>query len=240
MSISLRRGTPIPPIDDEESWALYALSRALDLLIGTGPAIPVDQYVAFVEALGMKVLQPQQFSPFFHEVVALEPSASSLGAATIQEFIWPCVMLGEMLVSRAGVRVSAGAQVLTPGVADASTLYWTYLRTLRPHQDLSHGWGGNSQWRTRFRRDFAIDGKYYFNVDGKRDLATQSDEDESGLSLGERIELLTNRCFVRCEKPHDDLWPYDDCHVVAAHPADGTSGAPRVAGWIARLVRKRD
>jgi hypothetical protein len=30
------------------------------------------------------------------------------------------------------------------------------------------------------------------------------------LTRDERIELLTNRCFIRCVKPHDDLLPYDD------------------------------
>jgi hypothetical protein len=38
------------------------------------------------------------------------------------------------------------------------------------------------------------------------EFATRDD----GLALDERIELLINRCFVRCTKDHWGLFPYDD------------------------------
>ncbi len=235
VSIGRRPGAPTPPIEDEESWALYALNRTLDTLIAAGDPISSAQYIEFVEALGMKVLMPQQFSPFYHEVVQLEQAASATSPVTILEFNRPCVMLENMLIARARVRVSAGDQVLAPGIAEASTLYWTYLRKNRPNQDLSHGWGSNSQWRTAFRRDFVVGDTFYYNVDGKKDIATQGDDEECELTCSERIELLTHRCFVRCTKPHNDLWPYDDHLVQKAIPEDAASAAQRLAVLLSRL-----
>jgi len=83
------------------------------------------------------------------------------------------------------------------------------------------GWGSNSQWRTDFRRDYAIDGTYYYNVDGKWDVRELAPREGPGngeptrneISEEERIELLTHRCFVRTAKPHNDLWPYNDYFV---------------------------
>lgn len=77
--------------------------------------------------------------------------------------------------------------------------------------------GGNSQWRTRFRRDYRIGRTYYFNVDGKHDLWNPlSAKDRDGLAREERIELLISRCFIIAKKPHDDLYPYDATyHTVA-------------------------
>jgi hypothetical protein len=31
-----------------------------------------------------------------------------------------------------------------------------------------------------------------------------------GLSQEERTELLLNRCFIVTNRPHIDLWPFDD------------------------------
>jgi hypothetical protein len=121
-------------------------------------------------------------------------------------------MLGGMLFSRAGARVSGGRRLIRKVVAESSTLYWAYRRKNRPYQDLSHGWGSDSQWRTRFRRDYRCGPQLLYNVDGTHDMdvpdATADDSDS--LSRDERIELLTNRCFILTARPHNDLWPYDD------------------------------
>ncbi|MFX5464564.1 hypothetical protein ABTD44_19515, partial [Acinetobacter baumannii] len=74
-------------------------------------------------------------------------------------------MLGNLLVLRGGLELEANAKVLDPDLARSTTLYWAYRRKGRPHRDLSHGWGSNSQWRTTFRRDYAIGNMQYFNVD---------------------------------------------------------------------------
>jgi len=200
--------------------------------------ISSEEHVAFVEALGLDVLRPQRFSPFYHEVVQVERAASQFSPVTVLEFKWPCVMLGNMMVSRAGVRVAAGTSLLVAGIADASTLYWTYLRSNRPHQDLSHGWGRNSQWRTAFRRDFIVGDTFYYNVDGRNDLANEGDDEDSGLTHSERVELVMHRCFVRCTKPHADLWPYDDRLVQVADPAVKSAGATRSMGLFSRLFRR--
>jgi hypothetical protein len=93
-----------------------------------------------------------------------------------------------------------------------STLYWAYRRKNRPYQDVSHGWGSNSQWRTRFRRDFRIGDEFYYSVDDKNDLSLMepTEVNNNGLTREECVELLTNRCFLITTKPHHDLWPYDD------------------------------
>ena len=97
-------------------------------------------------------------------------------------------------------------------------MYWACQRRNRPHRDLSDGWGSNSWWRTSFRRDYQLGGMLYFNADGRNDLSAppsgEADGDE--LTAEERIELLTNRCFIRTTKPHDDLWPYDDVYHLPA------------------------
>ena len=221
---SAQSNAPVPEADQETLWRLYALSRVNDLLLlifqpkdahssdWLGPTISRDEYRTFMNALGMREASPQAFSPFYHEIVIAEPAAKKASAISVTEFLWPGMMLGNMLFSRAGVRVNGGSDWLNCAIATTSTLYWAFRRKYRPHQDLSHGWGGNSQWRTRFRRDYHIGENYYFNVDGKNDLsADQSAKNASNeLSVAERIELVTNRCFILSEKPHDDRWPYDD------------------------------
>lgn len=124
----------------------------------------------------------------------------------LAEEYWPGFMLGPLVMSRAGVRVVSAEFVKE--VAERSTLYWALTRRTRPASDLSHGWGGNSQWRTEHRRDYLIDGTCYYNVD-IRDEPSQND----GLDPSERMELVRHRCFVRSPKPHEDLWPYDIHHA---------------------------
>jgi hypothetical protein len=226
-SFATRSGDPIPQADPEELCRLYALSRVNELLLlrfqrgradGTdwpGPQISLDEYLMFAERLGIRVEEGRQFSPFYHEIVEVEEASNADQPITLADSIWPCLMLGDMLFSRAGVRVTGGASFIRKDIAESSTLYWAYRRKNRPFCDLSQGWGSNSQWRTSFRRDYRIGPVFYFNVDGKHDLAKQvpTANDRDGLTGTERIELLTNRCFVVAAKPHDDLWPWDDSYT---------------------------
>lgn len=41
--------------------------------------------------------------------------------------------------------------------------------------------------------------------------AVRQDDDRCGEALPdhERLELLRHRCFVRCDRDHTDLWPYN-------------------------------
>lgn len=223
-SFKERTGRPIPSASEEELWRLYGASRAFELLAlrfqkgladgsdWPGPPVSREEFAEFSQAIGLDVLRPDLYSPFHHEVVELYPAVDSDQSVLIARYHWPCLMLGPLLFMRGGVTVSAGSRAMAPGVADKSTLYWAYRRKTRPHQDLSHGWGSNSQWRTSFRRDYYLDGVFHFNVGGKIDLSTLHPEarNEEGLSVSERAELVANRCFVVTTKAGDDLFPYND------------------------------
>lgn len=222
---SARPGDPIPPITDEESWRLYALSRISDLLLLSfappGAArddswrlarVESDEYVEVMTYFGFRRLEQPSYSPFFHEIVTVEQSGEPGTLVSVQEEYWPGFMLGRLLFSRSGCRVLGGTEHVVKRVAENSTLYWAFARNTRPTADLSAGWGSNSQWRTGFRRDYFVGDTLFYNVDA-RPQGASPDED---LSAGERLELLRNRCFVRCEKAHVDRWPYDLRHRETA------------------------
>jgi hypothetical protein len=222
--LARREGSPVPSAEIEERCRLYALSRVSQVMLlpfqqgdadgspWRGPSISLEEYVAFFEALGLDVLEPQQFSPFHHEIVEVDQAADRLEHASLIDVFWPCLMLGNLLFSRAGARIRAGSSVIDKQVAESSTLYWAYWRKNRPSHDLSHGCGSNSQWRTDFRRDYRDGASFHYNVDDTNDLAAppSGEEDRDGLTREERTELLVHRCFVTTKKPHEDLWPYDD------------------------------
>lgn len=223
-SIRLRAGRPIPNVSEDERWLLYAASRVFELLVlrfqsgradGTewpGPAISEDELVCFSERIGLDVVCPDRYSPFHHEIAALSCSADTARSPQIAKYHWPCLMLGPLLLMRAGVTLSANASVMRPEVAGASTLYWAFRRKTRPYHDLAHGWGRNSSWRTSFRRDYHLGDTFHFNVDGSVDLLELHAEsrNEEGLSPKERMELVANRCFVTATKDSVDHFPYDD------------------------------
>ena len=223
-SIRERPGTPIPKCSEEDLWRLYAASRAFELLAlrfqsgnadgsdWLGPAISEDEFRHFSQSIGLDVVLPDQYSPFHHEIVGLLRSTDAAQPVQLSSYHWPCLMLGPLLFMRAGVTVSAGSSFMTPEVAEKSTLYWAHRRKNRPHLDLAHGWGSNSSWRTSFRRDYYLDDRLHFNVDGKNDLSKlrAGVRNEDGLSPEERMELVANRCFVVSAKDDDDLFPFDD------------------------------
>lgn len=211
-----RAGTPVPPVRPEELWRLYALSRIVELLQlsfaprAEDPAwdvapVGVDQFAEFMAALGLEPVSHPGFHPFWHEVVTVDPAPEESAPPEVVRVYWPGCRLGPLLICRAGCRVRAGRLHLRGEVAERSTLYWAYARNGRPTQDLARGWGGNSQWRTPLRRDYALGGMLYYNVDAKPS-AGGADAD---LDDRERAELLRHRCFVTCPGPGEDRWPYD-------------------------------
>lgn len=212
-----RPGDPVPPTTVEESWRLYALSRISDLLLlsfaspgaaradsGRLARVELDEYVEVMTYLGFRRLDRSPYHPFFHEIVTVEQSGEAETHVSVEEEYWPGFMLGRLLFSRGGCRVVGGTEHVVKRVAEESTLYWAFARNTRPTADLSAGWGSNSQWRTKFRRDYFVGDTLFYNVDARPQVAGL-DED---LSPGERLELLRNRCFVRCGKAHVDRWPY--------------------------------
>ncbi|TKK79000.1 hypothetical protein FDA94_36395 [Herbidospora galbida] len=178
-------------------WRLYAVGRVLDLLIAEHPEV----YPAFCAALGADRIDREAFHPFFHEVAEVRQAADPGEPPVIVEERWPGFMVGSLLLARAGVVVTAGERHLVAGVADRSALYWTHRRRDRPARDLSHGWGHNSQWRTGARRDYLVDDRFHYNVDGTERPAGRAE-----------IEVVRHRCSTVTDLG-DDLFPYDDHHV---------------------------
>lgn len=195
-----RTGSPIPAATAEESCRLYALSRVSQRLLDS------PGYAEFMESLGLTRINAGAFHPFTHEIVAVDVIERG-GPSLIEEY-WAGYMLGPLLIARAGCRVAAGAEAMDKEIAERSTLYWAVVRPNRPTNDLSHGWGNNSLWRTSFRRDYELDGIRYYNVDAKPSGGDAADD----LDESERLELLRYRSFVKCAKPHEDRFPYNDSH----------------------------
>ncbi|MEV7177526.1 hypothetical protein [Kitasatospora sp. NPDC093679] len=81
------------------------------------------------------------FDPFLHEIVEVEQADHPAAPIEVTEVLWPGLMLGELLFSRAGVRVRAGAAHARRGAADRSPLYRTFRRRHRRTVDLSQGLG---------------------------------------------------------------------------------------------------
>jgi len=236
-----KRLSATPEDKDEKQfilWDLYALSRISDFLLlafqsnesnkWDGPSISSDQFLSFFEKLGFNRFEPRngdRFSPFHHEVVSVTISENPKEPISILQAQWPGLMYGEMLFARSGVKVKGGANFINKAVAETSTLYFAHRRLNRPTEDLSIGWGHNSQWRTDFRRDYELDGQLLFNVDGKTELSTNASYADLGtLSKEEQLELCVNRCFIKTEKPHADLWPYDKKLTI---PAENLKGMAR-------------
>jgi hypothetical protein len=206
-------------LSHEDSWDLYALSRCSDLLLlrfqenhqktrWLGPIIENEQRNAFFTALGMTLIDRKAFHPFFHEIVEVTQDPDESLPPVIESEVWPGFMLGDMMFCRAGVRVRSGIAILNKPIAERSTLYFSYIRNNRPASDMSHGWGHNSQWRTGFRRDYLENGNYCYNVDGQCELEDTSSRfsiyNMKDLSAIQRIELVTNRCFVTTRLSDDE------------------------------------
>lgn len=205
---------------------LYALSRVSDLLLlafepvrnpwsNYGepqevwiPPIRLEERNEWLRSLGMQQADQPTFHPFFHEIVAVDQSTDPDEPISLIETLWPGFLLGHMLFCRAGVRVHGGEHFIHKDIAENSRMYWTYARHNRKTVDDSQGWGHNSQWGTDFRRDYVTREAYYYNVDGDFDIHeddkfAETDPYSLGpehynpdLTLPQRIELLTNRCFI--------------------------------------------
>jgi hypothetical protein len=214
-----RTSTSWHSANDEDLCRLYAIFRVASLLLlrfqtgradGTdhpGPAISVEEYRAFFEGLGFHVPDVDGFHPFYHEIIHVRQSASPAAPVKVEDCAWPALMLGSMMFCRAGATVTAGVQHVDQAVAESSTLYWTYRRKDRRCQDQSQGWGSNSQWRTRLRRDYRTDHGYHFNVDAAEPLNDRVG-DVDGIPCPAMIEIVRHRCLVTTKIDDSDLYPY--------------------------------
>ena len=210
----------VPRAEIEDLWRLYALGRVIETLLlafqpdapgdysWPGPKLTRNEFRSFAESLGLLAIEIDSYSPFYHEIVVVDPAQDEREPVELCEHHWPTLMLGNMVMARGGVRISGGATRIRKDVAESSTLHWAYRRKNRPTHDLGSGWVSNSQWRTAFRRDYILGDEFHFNVDGTRRL------DPALAETGDRIELLVHRCFVVSDRPREDGSPYDDTHIA--------------------------
>jgi hypothetical protein len=180
------------------------------------PDISLDDYLCFFAELGFEISTATPFSPFYHEIVEVVEDPDFGTGSRVEHVFWPGLMFGDLMFSRAGVQIRCSPGAIRKEVAERSPLHFTFWRRRRPTHDLSEGWGHNSQWGTAMRRDYVDGGRFHYNVDGEYyldetypDRVREDGWDENdGLSLEERIEVLRHRCFVRADK--GDAWPYRD------------------------------
>ncbi|GAB3985114.1 hypothetical protein GCM10029978_096880 [Actinoallomurus acanthiterrae] len=255
-----REWPPGPSTGDEESrawhqealFALYAVSRASDLLIERGcpagapaPALgttggrTLNREALFVhewffDRVGLERLPATgAFSPFHHEIFAVSTDEDA-DQVMVEGIVWPGFRFGDLLFCRAGVHVRAPSRLIDPEVATTSTLYFAHRREPRRTTDLADGWGGNSQYRTAFHRFYDDRDGLHLNWDGERYLGDghrPSERDANAeLPLDRRRELLLNRCFVTAPMPADewDWFPYDDRFTLrtATWPLDADALLP--------------
>jgi hypothetical protein len=204
---------------------LYALSRCNDFLLyqlwtnGDNAWFNGRSYLWFFTEIGFSSFQCETFSPFHHEIVEVEPEENGLPVQVV-DVMWPGLMFGDMMFSRAGVTVLAHPGVIDKHTAEKSLLHHAYMRPNRPCTDLSMGWGSNSQWGTRFERSYEDETHFYFGCpsDASRpemlDLfdGHNTSQQWSGPAVLNQLgfercrELVMHRCFVRgaIEQREDD------------------------------------
>jgi hypothetical protein len=178
------------------------------------------EYTQFYREIGISVLYDLPFHPFYHEIVSVTyDERLPSGVVVVGDVSWPCLMFGDMMIARAGAHVLCNVRTLDKSIAESSTLYWALSREKRRAIDLSEGWGHNSQWNTFFRLDYHDGDLLQFNVwhdhhwldDTYLDSwPPDRREEKSNLTIEERIELLTHRCFVTFPDRGAGLWPWDD------------------------------
>lgn len=201
------------PSADDALIYLFALSRVADLLVtAIQGGMPTDPFIEFLEFLGFSQIDRGEFHPFFHEIVKVHQSEGSSAPIAIDDMLWPGFMFGGLMFLRSGVTIRSGSDHVNKAIAEKSTLYWHHRRKHRRTEDLSLGWGHNSQWSTEYRRDYELSDRYVFNID-------QIDRTPAGFDVGddltkeEVVELVRNRCFVQTDKPHQGRFPYDEFFI---------------------------
>jgi hypothetical protein len=214
---------------DEDLCRLYAVFRVTSTLLlhfqygrkdGTdylGPVISVEGFQVFHEELGFHVPDVAGYHPFFHEIMSVNQDERACEPVRLDRLVWPALMLGDMMFCRAGCVVTGGTTHVVKEIAEASTLYWTYRRKDRPCNDQSRGWGGNSQWRTRLRRDYQKGDAFFYNIDANESLdGLTSNVDE--LNVETMTELVRNRCVITAKIDDSDLYPYRYRFTEKRHP----------------------
>jgi len=215
-----RPARPIPKASDYDLYRLYGLSRIVQLLeyafqpesekeVYWKCPLSLESYLDFAVRIGLRPVFDLPFHPFYHETVVVS-GLSSDGGVHIQQELWPPTFLGKMLFHRGGCVVTGAKGLVEPGIADRTTVYWADTRKYCPRADLGDGWGHNSQWLTRFRRDYLLDGVYHYNADGKKPITPETpDTTDDTLTFEQRMELLRHRRFVTAIPENEGHYPYE-------------------------------
>ena len=230
----LENTMPVEPETDDlltTLWQLYAASRVRDVLIFAHQPAPVDDTVReldkalyrepprfrpvavdeitrFFATIGCQPVTEASFDPILHEIVTCAASEDPAAPIQIIGQAWPALMIGELVFTRAGVHIQAGAAHAVPGVADRSTLEWEYWRRHRITTDASFWWGTNSQWRTEIRRDYITGSGHVYNYDGfssfrRRNRLLASDDSADQPLTADRESFIKNRCQLRTDADPD-------------------------------------
>lgn len=211
-------------LTQEDIWELYALSRVLDILTlqfqtnnrvddssWAGTQISLSEYVEFNNMIGLTTEIPSAFKPFDCEIIEAQAGQNDF---QINETCFPASKLNNLIIKRAGVKVSLNKEKYDVGLVNLASIYWTFWRKNRKYSDLSQGWGSNSQWRTDLRLDIETDDSFIYNLQGEFDINNPTDKvleqlHHDNLEVKEAIELTKFRHFMTCTKDDSDLFPYD-------------------------------
>lgn len=223
---------PSEPEDEELNgtlWELYAASRVRDVLLlahQPGPVsdpvreldealhreqplfrtVPVDQITGFFTAIGCQPVTEASFDPILHEIITCEAADHPATPIQITGQCWPALMIGELVFTRAGVRVRAGSAHAVPGIADRSELHWEYWRRHRITSDGSFWWGHNSQWRTAPRRDYLTSSGHVYDYDAFSSfnrLMPPLPGGNTGPLTADQASFIKNRCQLRTSDEPD-------------------------------------
>lgn len=157
----------------DERCKIYALGRINELALfkldqlksSDSFTSSFETYLHFFEKLGLEIKKTNNFHPFFHEIVEAEESQIHR-EITLKAVHYPILMIGNLLFSRARVSVLLPKGKYNLDCIKNSTLFWAYRRMNRKTEDLSSGWGSNSQWRTEMRIDLETEKQYFYNLKG--------------------------------------------------------------------------
>ncbi|XZF16557.1 hypothetical protein ACTHGU_10480 [Chitinophagaceae bacterium MMS25-I14] len=219
----LQVGT-VPDLAKEDIWELYALTRVLDMLTlrfqpdnkadgsdWPGLELSLAEYIAFNNLIGLNTEVPRSFNTFDCEIIEAREGEIDFH---IDTYLFPIVRLKNLIIKRAGVNISLNPHNYNLTIINNTTIYWAHRRKNRKYEDLSHGWGHNSQWRTDLRLDIETYDSFIYNLNGKFDLNNVTPElsaelNTENLSIQEAIELVKFRHFIMSTKENGGLFPYN-------------------------------
>lgn len=211
-------------LSQEDIWEFYALTRVLDILTlpfqpnnnadgsdWLGPKLSISEYIDFNHLLGLELTTPQIFNTFDCEIIEAH---SGINDFQIIECVFPAVKLKNLMIKRAGMKISLNPNKYDLSLVNNASIYWTFRRKNRKYLDLSQGWGSNSQWATDLRLDIETKDSFIYNQKGKFNLNNIKTEllnklKQENLEIHEAIEITKFRHFIETIKDDTDLFPYD-------------------------------